>query len=55
MRKTREKKCVNAHDRCYGGAGAPCPYCEFVVKEYDYEKEMEMGELYGPDPWGLDK
>lgn len=21
-------KCVNAHDRCYGGAGGPCPYCE---------------------------
>jgi hypothetical protein len=20
--------CVNAHDRCYGGAGGPCPYCE---------------------------
>ncbi|RUM98983.1 DUF551 domain-containing protein [Pseudaminobacter arsenicus] len=23
-----ELKCVNAHDRCYGGAGGPCPYCE---------------------------
>lgn len=23
-----EPKCVNAHDRCYGGAGGPCPYCE---------------------------
>jgi hypothetical protein len=21
-------RCVNAHDRCYGGAGGPCPYCE---------------------------
>ena len=20
--------CINAHDRCYGGAGGPCPYCE---------------------------
>jgi len=20
--------CVNAHDRCYGGAGGPCPWCE---------------------------
>jgi hypothetical protein len=23
-------RCVNAHDRCFGGAGAPCPYCEPV-------------------------
>ena len=23
-----EPICVNAHDRCYGGAGGPCPYCE---------------------------
>lgn len=23
-----EPRCVNAHDRCYGGAGGPCPYCE---------------------------
>jgi hypothetical protein len=23
-----EPVCVNAHDRCYGGAGGPCPYCE---------------------------
>lgn len=23
-----EVRCVNAHDRCYGGAGGPCPYCE---------------------------
>ena len=23
-------KCVNAHDRCYGGAGGPCPLCELV-------------------------
>lgn len=21
-------RCVNAHDRCYGGAGGPCPMCE---------------------------
>jgi hypothetical protein len=21
-------KCVNAHDRCFNGAGAPCPLCE---------------------------
>ena len=21
-------ECVNAHDRCYGGAGGPCPWCE---------------------------
>lgn len=20
--------CVGAHDRCYGGTSAPCPYCE---------------------------
>jgi hypothetical protein len=20
--------CINAHDRCYGGAGKPCDYCE---------------------------
>ena len=23
-------RCVNAHDRCYGGAGGPCPCCEVV-------------------------
>jgi len=23
-----EPVCVNAHDRCYGGAGGPCPLCE---------------------------
>lgn len=23
--------CVNAHDRCYGGSGGPCPYCERKV------------------------
>lgn len=23
--------CVNAHDRCYGGAGGDCPYCETRV------------------------
>jgi hypothetical protein len=28
VKKKREPKCVNAHDRCYGGAGGPCPYCE---------------------------
>ena len=26
--KHPEPVCVNAHDRCYGGAGGPCPYCE---------------------------
>jgi hypothetical protein len=26
--KHAEPVCVNAHDRCYGGAGGPCPYCE---------------------------
>jgi hypothetical protein len=26
--KQPEPVCVNAHDRCYGGAGGPCPYCE---------------------------
>jgi len=26
--KQPEPICVNAHDRCYGGAGGPCPYCE---------------------------
>ena len=24
------RKCVNAHDRCYGGDGGPCDYCEIV-------------------------
>jgi hypothetical protein len=24
------KECVNAHERCYGGLGAPCPFCEPV-------------------------
>jgi len=27
-KRKREPRCVNAHDRCYGGAGGPCPYCE---------------------------
>ena len=26
------RKCVNAHDRCYGGDGGPCDYCEIVEK-----------------------
>ena len=26
--KQMDPVCVNAHDRCYGGAGGPCPYCE---------------------------
>jgi len=26
--KQPEPVCVNAHDRCYGGAGGPCPLCE---------------------------
>ena len=29
--KKGEPKCVNAHDRCYGGAGGPCDYCEFTT------------------------
>ena len=24
-------RCVNAHDCCYGGAGAPCQWCEPVI------------------------
>ena len=24
-------ECVNVHGRCYGGWGAPCPYCEPVM------------------------
>lgn len=24
-------KCVNAHERCHGGAGGPCPYCEPIT------------------------
>lgn len=24
-------KCVNSHDRCYGGDGKPCPYCEPII------------------------
>ncbi|MFO0449487.1 MAG: hypothetical protein ACK52I_12650 [Pseudomonadota bacterium] len=31
----RERKCVNAHDRCYGGAGGPCDYCEFTICDND--------------------
>jgi hypothetical protein len=31
----RKPKCVNAHDRCYGGAGGPCPYCEFTICDND--------------------
>lgn len=27
-RKRMPKVCVGAHDRCYGGAAGPCPYCE---------------------------
>lgn len=30
-----EYVCVNAHDRCYGGAGGPCDYCERRVQEVD--------------------
>lgn len=26
-------RCVNAHDRCYGGASEPCPYCEPVERK----------------------
>lgn len=29
----RKVRCVNAHDRCYGGAGEPCPYCEPVTDQ----------------------
>jgi hypothetical protein len=30
-----EWRCVNGHDRCYGGvsAGPECPYCEPVLPE----------------------
>lgn len=28
-------RCVNAHDRCYGGAGGPCPYCEQILVGVD--------------------
>ncbi|CAB4142813.1 hypothetical protein UFOVP1414_25 [uncultured Caudovirales phage] len=28
--KIARRKCVNAHDRCYGGDGGPCDYCEIV-------------------------
>jgi hypothetical protein len=31
----RKQKCVNAHDRCYGGAGGPCDYCEFTICDND--------------------
>ena len=31
----RKPKCVNAHDRCYGGAGGPCDYCEFTICDND--------------------
>lgn len=34
-------KCVNAHDRCYGGAGGDCPYCEFTNKGIRRE-EMQI-------------
>lgn len=28
VRRPERSVCVNAHDRCFGGAGGPCPYCE---------------------------
>jgi hypothetical protein len=28
-------KCTNTHDRCYGGAGGPCDYCEFTICDND--------------------
>lgn len=33
-----EPKCVNAHDRCYGGEGGPCPYCEVDVRRHWIKK-----------------
>ena len=27
-----ELVCVGAHDRCFGGAGGPCPYCERICR-----------------------
>lgn len=30
-----ETKCTNAHDRCYGGAGGPCEYCERMPVSYE--------------------
>lgn len=38
-------KCVNAHDRCYGGAGGPCEYCELSDEEAfekDYSRKCEV-------------
>jgi DNA polymerase bacteriophage-type len=37
--------CVNAHDRCDGGASAPCPYCE----------PKETGILWHDDPEKLER
>lgn len=28
VERAEDRKCVNAHDRCFGGAGGPCPLCE---------------------------
>lgn len=30
-------ECVNAHELCHGGLGAPCPYCEPVQPFRDAE------------------
>lgn len=38
-----EWKCVNAHDRCYGGAGGPCDYCERTALSPEYLKGLEAG------------
>ena len=40
-----EPRCVNAHDRCYGGAGGPCPYCERPIP-------MSAPDADGWIPWG---
>jgi hypothetical protein len=33
-------KCTNTHDRCFGGAGGPCPYCEPMNKGIQRERDQ---------------
>jgi hypothetical protein len=43
-------ECVNAHDRCYGGAGAPFPYCEPV-----WPLRTEDGRFFAYSPGEIAK
>lgn len=46
-----EPRCVNAHDRCYGGAGGPCPYCErpLVAPQQDGGEARSASYTYDKD------